>query len=139
VHQTMHAALQLSMGLMLLIFLFSQFEAETLMRWFTADAAVVLAGVVFIKIISWNYLTSALVLTCSGMFQALGNTWPALQSSLLRLVLFAIPVFWLSQQPGFTALHVWLCSAASVICQALFSWWLLRRQYAQRLPQEALA
>lgn len=128
VHQTMRAALQLSVGLMLLIFLFSQLEAESLMRWFTQDAAVVLAGVVFIKIISWNYLTSAVVLTCSGMFQALGNTWPSLLSSAVRLVLFVGPVLWLSQQPAFTPTQVWWCSALSVLVQGLLSFSLLHWQ-----------
>jgi len=128
VHQTMRAALMLSVGLMLLIFLFSQLEAETLMRWFTQDAAVVLAGVVFIKIISWNYLTSAVVLTCSGMFQALGNTWPSLLSSAVRLVLFVGPVLWLSQQPAFTPTQVWWCSALSVLVQGLLSFSLLQWQ-----------
>ncbi|WP_430456458.1 MATE family efflux transporter [Rheinheimera sp.] len=128
VHQTMRAALMLSVGLMLLIFLFSQLEAESLMRWFTQDAAVVLAGVVFIKIISWNYLTSAVVLTCSGMFQALGNTWPSLLSSAVRLVLFVGPVLWLSQQPAFTPTQVWWCSALSVLVQGLLSFSLLQWQ-----------
>ena len=113
---------------MLLIFLFSQLEAETLMRWFTQDAAVVLAGVVFIKIISWNYLTSAVVLTCSGMFQALGNTWPSLLSSAVRLGLFVGPVLWLSQQPAFTPTQVWWCSALSVLVQGLLSFSLLQWQ-----------
>lgn len=137
VHQTMHAALQLSFGLMLLIFLFSQFEAETLMRWFTADTAVVLAGVVFIKIISWNYLTSALVLTCSGMFQALGNTWPSLLSSAVRLLLFILPVLWLSQQPTFTPTQVWWCSALSVLVQGLLSFSLLQWQL-KKMPEPML-
>lgn len=137
VHQTMHAALQLSFGLMLLIFLFSQFEAETLMRWFTADTAVVLAGVVFIKIISWNYLTSALVLTCSGMFQALGNTWPSLLSSAVRLLLFILPVLWLSQQPTFTPTQVWWCSALSVLVQGLLSFSLLQWQL-KKMPKPML-
>ncbi len=137
VHQTMHAALQLSFGLMLLIFLFSQFEAEMLMRWFTADAAVVLAGVVFIKIISWNYLTSAVVLTCSGMFQALGNTWPSLVSSAVRLALFVMPVLWLSQQPAFTPTQVWWCSALSVLVQGLLSFSLLQWQL-KKMPTPAL-
>lgn len=140
VHQTMHAALQLSIGLMLLIFLFSQFEAETLMRWFTADAAVVLAGVVFIKIISWNYLTSALVLTCSGMFQALGNTWPSLLSSAVRLALFVLPVLWLSQQPAFTPKQVWWCSALSVLAQGVLSFsllqWQLKKMHRPALIQQ---
>jgi putative MATE family efflux protein len=137
VHQTLRAALQLSFGLMLLIFLFSQFEAEMLMRWFTADAAVVLAGVVFIKIISWNYLTSAVVLTCSGMFQALGNTWPSLLSSAVRLALFVLPVLWLSQQPDFTPTQVWWCSALSVLVQGLLSFSLLQWQL-KKMPTPAL-
>ncbi|WP_037045568.1 MATE family efflux transporter [Rheinheimera texasensis] len=137
VHQTLRAALQLSFGLMLLIFLFSQFEAEMLMRWFTADAAVVLAGVVFIKIISWNYLTSAVVLTCSGMFQALGNTWPSLLSSAVRLALFVLPVLWLSQQPDFTPTQVWWCSALSVLVQGLLSFSLLQWQL-KKMPTPEL-
>lgn len=138
VHQTLRAALQLSFGLMLLIFLFSQFEAEMLMRWFTADAAVVLAGVVFIKIISWNYLTSAVVLTCSGMFQALGNTWPSLLSSAVRLTLFVVPVLWLSQQSDFTPTQVWWCSALSVLVQGLLSFSLLQWQLKKKLLPQAV-
>lgn len=128
VQQTLRAGLTISIVLMLVIFLFSQLEAEMLMRWFTKDAAVVLAGVIFIKIISWNYLTSAVVLTCSGMFQALGNTWPSLLSSAVRLLLFTGPVLWLSQQPTFTPTQVWWCSALSVLVQGLLSFSLLQWQ-----------
>jgi Na+-driven multidrug efflux pump len=79
------------------------------------------------------------VFTCSGMFQALGNTVPALMSSASRFFTFALPAVWLSRQPGFQLHHVWLVSMASVALQAIFSLWLLRRQFQQRLRPVAAA
>ena len=42
-------------------------------------------------------------LLCSGMFQAMGNTWPALLSSATRLVTFAVPAMWMSIAAGVPA------------------------------------
>ena len=42
-----------------------------------------------------------LVFTSSSLFQALGNTWPSLLSSALRLVIFVGPAIWLSRRSGF--------------------------------------
>jgi Na+-driven multidrug efflux pump len=67
------------------------------------------------------------------MFQALGNTWPSIWSSGTRLVTFVVPVLWLSQQQGFRIEQVWFVSVATVTLQALVSYLLLRRQFAQRL------
>ena len=71
--------------------------------------------------------------TCSGMFQAIGNTVPSLLSSGSRLLTFALPVVWWSQQPGFELHDVWMVSIASVTLQALISLWLLRGQLQQRM------
>jgi MATE family, multidrug efflux pump len=82
------------------------------------------------------------VFTCSGMFQALGNTVPALLSSASRFFTFVLPAVWLSHQPGFQLHHVWLVSMASVALQAVLSLWLLRRQLnlrVQRVPAAAAA
>ena len=35
----------------------------------------------FLQIVSWNFVAMGIVFTCSSMFQALGNTWPALLST----------------------------------------------------------
>jgi Na+-driven multidrug efflux pump len=67
------------------------------------------------------------------MFQALGNTRPALISSASRLLTFALPALWLSQQPSFRIEAVWLLSMASVFAQAVTSLLLLRREFGLRL------
>ena len=70
---------------------------------------------------------------CSGMFQALGNTLPALLSSITRLLTFVLPALWLHQRAGFQLLDVWHLSVASVFVQALVSLALVRRQMGTRL------
>lgn len=86
----------------------------------------------FLRIISWNFVASGLIFTCSGMFQAMGNTLPALLSSASRLLTFVLPGLWMSAQPGFTLRQVWLLSVASVALQALLSLWLVRREQLDR-------
>jgi Na+-driven multidrug efflux pump len=83
--------------------------------------------------ISLNYVASGLIFTCSGMFQALGNTVPSLLSSASRLVTFVLPVLWMSHAPGFTLHQVWVMSVATTTLQALLSLWLLRREFARKL------
>jgi len=95
---------------------------------FTKDAAVVAVGADFLRIISWNFVATGLIFTCSGMFQALGNTTPALISSATRLLTFALPAVWLSTRPGFAIHHVWVLSVATVSGQAVLSYLLLRAQ-----------
>jgi len=137
VRLTFVAALQMTVVLMAVSMLANQLAAEPLMALFSHNSAVIAAGVLFIHIISWNYLTSSIVFCCSGMFQALGNTWPSLISSASRLLLFSAAAVWFSHQPGFRAEHVWVCSALSVLVQACISAWFLRREYRLRLPLAA--
>lgn len=131
---TFVAALKLTLVVMGLSMVANQLAAEPLMALFSQDAAVIAAGALFIHIISWNYLTSSLIFCCSGMFQALGNTWPSLISSVIRLALFTVTAVWCSRQAGFTAEQVWWCSIVSVLVQACVSTWFLRREYRLRLP-----
>lgn len=95
---------------------------------FTKDAAVVAVGADFLRIISWNFVATGVIFTCSGMFQALGNTMPALISSATRLLTFALPAVWMSTRAGFAIHHVWLLSVATVTGQAVLSYILLRAQ-----------
>ena len=118
---------------MLALTLMCQVEPGWFVRGFTQDAGVVAVASEFLRYISWNFVASGIVFTCSGMFQALGNTVPALLSSASRLVTFALPSIWLSRQPGFQLHHVWIVSMVSVALQALRSLGLLRRQFQQRL------
>ena len=78
---------------------------------------------------------SGIVFSCSGMFQALGNTWPSIISSSSRLLTFVVPLVWLTQRAGFSIEQVWYLSVTTVGLQCLFSLWLLRREFRHRLPQ----
>ena len=91
----------------------------------------------YLRIISWNFVATGLIFSCSGMFQALGNTWPSLLSSAFRLFTFVLPVVWLSMRPGFTLTQVWHLSVASVTLQMLMSLWLLRREFRRKLGTAA--
>jgi Na+-driven multidrug efflux pump len=94
---------------------------------------VVAVGATYLRVISLNFVATGLVFTCSGLFQALGNTWPSLASSASRLLTFVVPAVWMSTQPNFTLLHVWYLSVATVTLQALTSLTLLWREFNRRL------
>ena len=133
VRATFRAAAMSSCGVMAALTLFCQWQGTALIRFFTQDAEVVRFGAEFLHIISWNVVAIGLVFTCSSMFQALGNTWPSLISTGLRLFIFALPAIWLSQQPGFTLVQVWYLSVATSTIQAGLSLWLLQGQLRLRL------
>ena len=73
------------------------------------------------------------MLVTSSMFQGMGHTLPALASSALRLLLFAVPAYTLSHRPGFEMRHVWYLSVASVTLQVALNLWLLHREFDARL------
>ena len=90
-------------------------------------------GAEYLRIVSWNFVASGLVFVTSSVFQGLGNTLPALGSSALRLLLFALPAYLLAQRPGFEMRHVWYLSVASVTLQVLINLWLLQRELRSKL------
>jgi Na+-driven multidrug efflux pump len=108
-----------------------------LIRLFTHDARVIAEGGEYLRIISWNFIATGIIFSCSGLFQALGNTWPSLVSSGSRLLTFALPAFWFSLQPGFRIETLWYISVASVAFQTLVSLLLIRREFERRLPVAA--
>ena len=55
------------------------------------DPAVIEVASHFLRVISWNFAASALIFTCSGIFQGLGHTWPALVATASRVVTFVMP------------------------------------------------
>lgn len=123
---------------MLLPTLLCQWNAALLIGLFAEDPAVVAVGADFLRMISWNFVASGMIFTCSGMFQALGNTIPSLVSSATRLLTFALPALWLSTQPGFTLHQLWTLSVVTVTAQAALSVWLLRTQLRKRLEPRAV-
>jgi len=133
VRETLSKAMLLNGGVMVCVTLFFQWRPDLLVAAFTSEAEVVEVGSQFLRIISWNFLAQGIVFTCSGIFQGLGNTRPALLSSFSRMLLFAPIALLLAKQPGFTLEQVWYWSVATVILQAVFSYVLLQRQFRLRL------
>jgi putative MATE family efflux protein len=127
------AAALLSAVLMLVLTLVCQVRPQVFIEFFSRQPEVVEVGATYLRIISWNFVATGLVFTCSGLFQALGNTWPSLASSGSRLFTFVMPAVWLSTRPNFALTEVWYLSVATVTLQALTSLALLQREFRRRL------
>jgi putative MATE family efflux protein len=133
VRETFRVAMLYSVIIMLVLTVMCQFESEFFMRIFSTEAAVIAVGVQMLVISSWNFAANSIIFCCSSMFQALGNTWPTIASSLLRLIIFVGPALWLSTRPGFELAHIWYVSVASMFVQAGVSYLLLRREFRYKL------
>lgn len=133
VRETFRFAATVSVAVMLVVTLLCQWRPEWLVRGFTSEPEVIEVATQFLRLISWNFAASGLIFTCSGIFQGLGHTWPALGSSASRLLTFMLPAIWLSTQPWLEIDHVWYLSVTSVWLQAGLSIVLLRRVMQDRL------
>jgi Na+-driven multidrug efflux pump len=139
VRDTFYRTVVLNSVVMLLVTLFLQWRPDILVAFFTRESDVIEVGATFLRIVSLNFIAQGIVFTCSGMFQGLGDTRPALLSSAARLTLFAPLVIMLASQPGFMLRHVWEISVMTVVLQAVLSVVLLRAQFRRRLPALATA
>ncbi len=138
VRETFRAAVMLETGVMAVITLLCQIAPGSLIALFSKDPHVIEVGTGFLRIISWNFIGSGIIFTCSGMFQAMGNTWPALMSGISRLVIFAIPALWLAAQPGFTLNQLWVVSVVTVLIQAVLSFVLVQMEMRKKLSFAAV-
>lgn len=133
VRETFRTSAMMSCAVMAVLTLLCQIQPAWFIGFFSDEAEVIAVGARFLQLISLNFVAQGLIFNCSGMFQALGNTWPGLASTATRLLIFALPVLWLSSQPGFTIDQVWYLSVITVAIQAGISLWLLRGQMRTRL------
>ncbi|WP_406666275.1 MATE family efflux transporter [Gallaecimonas sp. GXIMD1310] len=120
--------------LMLIAMLLCQWHPAVIARIFTTDATVVQIAVEFLSIMSFAFLAGGITFSCSSFFQGMGNTWPALFSAAMRLLLFAIGVGYLSHQQHFSLTTLWYWMVLVGFLQALLSWLLARREMARQLP-----
>lgn len=134
VRETFRSAALASCAIMAALTLLCQWQGEAMARFFTPEAEVVAVSAQFLGIISWNFVPIGLVFVCSSLFQALGNTWPSMLSTAVRLATFAVPAIWLSHRPGFQLVHAWYLSVGTVFLQAGVSLLFLRAQFRERLP-----
>jgi Na+-driven multidrug efflux pump len=137
VRATFRSAAFMTCGVMLLLTFICQWQSAWLIQRFSIEAGVVAIGAQFLTIISWNFVATGIIFTCSSTFQGLGNTWPSLASSASRLVTFVGPAVWLSGQPWFQIRYLWYLSVATVSAQALVSLLLVRREFQRRLTHDS--
>ncbi|MBC8027054.1 MAG: MATE family efflux transporter [Steroidobacteraceae bacterium] len=133
VRETFTWGVGISVAIMSILGVLVWFEARGFMQVFTTEEAVVLVGAEMLMISAFNFPANGVIFSCSSMFQALGNTWPTIGSSIVRLVVFIGPALWLSTRPGFELHHLWYLSVASMFLQAVVSFTLLRREFAKKL------
>ncbi len=124
--ETFWAAAKIGSIVMGSMTLFAHWRPEWLIRLFAADETTVAVAVDFLRTISWNFIASGLIFTCSGIFQALGNTVPSVISGAVRLVVFAAVAIFVSRLPGFALQHIWYVSVLSTTIQAVLTLWLLK-------------
>lgn len=140
VRETFKLAAAIGIGIMAMWTVVCQFRAASMVQSFTQVPAAVAVGSQFLTVISWNFVASGFIFTSSSLFQGLGNTLPALLSSSIRILTFAIPAFWLASLPDFHLIQLWSVSVASMTLQALVSLWLVRRELQRRLaPKPRMA
>jgi len=138
VKETFTCTTILTCSLMAMLTLACLSQAELMLQGFSDSKEVILISTIFLQIICLNFVPSGLVFTCSGMFQALGNTLPALISTASRLITFIIPAIWLSKQADFQIEQLWHVSVATVCIQASISFYLLKREFKKRLISNEL-
>lgn len=133
VRETLAKALLLNSIVMVTVTLLLQWHPDVLIAFFTDETEVIGIGSDFLRIISWNFFAQGIVFTCSGIFQGLGNTRPALLSSFTRIALFVPLALLISKRSGFEIEHVWYVSVVTVLLQAALSYGLLMRQFRIKL------
>jgi putative MATE family efflux protein len=133
VRKTYLTAAALAAGVMALWAVACHFGAGPMVRFFSADAQVIDVGEEYLRIIAWTFVGSGLVYVSSSMFQALGNTVPPLAASVGRMLLTALPAFYLAHVAGFQLRWIWYLSAWTIVLQVAAVLWLLKREFRLRL------
>lgn len=127
------AAVSMAGAVMAVTAILIYLAAPALMRIFTADPAVNMVGVEYLRIVVVTFVFSGITFVTSSMFQALGNTLPSLATSLLRLLTSVIPAIFLSQVAGFQLTWIWYVGIVAVLLQTTANLVLLQREFAQKL------
>jgi putative MATE family efflux protein len=137
VRETFRVAVAMAAGTMLVLVVACHVIPEAMVRVFSSDPRVIAVGVEYLRIVSWNFVASGIVFVGSSMFQAMGNTLPALASSLVRVLVVVLPAVALSRHPGFELRWIWWLTVVSTTLQMAISLLLLRREFRRRLEFEA--
>jgi len=64
----------------------------------------------------------------------MGNSWPALGASAIRIVTFMIPAIWMARQPWFELRYLFMLSVVTVLLHGVVSYVWLQAEMRKRLP-----
>ncbi len=133
VRETFRLAAVMAGGVMLAWTVVCLVFGAPMVRFFSDDPQVVRVGAEYLEIVSWTFAASGVIYVGSSMFQAMGNTLPALLASLVRIVVVAVPAFMLSRLPGFDLHWIWYLSVIAITVQLVVNLLLLRREFNRKL------
>ena len=133
VRETFRSAACLAIGAMIAFVIICHVAPARMVAVFSSDPQVVGIGDTFLRIVSWNSVPMCIIFVASSLFQAMGNTVPALASSFVRILLVVPAAVLLSRHAGFELRWMWYLSVAAGAAQMMVSLLLLRREFGLRL------
>jgi putative MATE family efflux protein len=133
VRSTMAIGCTMAGGGMAVFAVLTHLFPAALLGVFSKDPATIAVGVDYLRIASWSFVASGLIFVTSSMFQAIGNTVPPLITSFSRIMLVAVPLFFLARIPGFELRWIWYLSASAIVLQMTANLLLLRRELGIRM------
>jgi Na+-driven multidrug efflux pump len=133
VRETFRVAVLCGAMVMVVLTLVVQWQAASLARIFTADPAVIGVAATLLTYLSWNFIPAVVTFTCSSLFQAMGNTWPAFGASAIRIVIFVLPAVWMARQPWFELRHIFMLSVTTVFVHCAIACLWLQAEMRKRL------
>jgi putative MATE family efflux protein len=133
VRAAFRAAVLLAAGVMSLFGVLCHLAPAPLIAFFSTEPQVLAVGTEYLRIVSWTFVGSGVVFVTSSMFQAMGNTLPALFTSFARLMIVMVPAILLSRRSGFELHWLWYLSASAIALQMVMNLALLEREFRLRL------
>jgi putative MATE family efflux protein len=137
VKRTFTTAAGLAVAVMVFWTIVCYFGSAAMVRLFSDDQDVIAVGSEYLRIIAWTFVGSGIIFVASSMFQAMGNTLPALAASFARIVVVAVPAIVMSRMPGFELRWIWYLSAGALAFQLVTVLALLQREFRARLAWPA--
>jgi putative MATE family efflux protein len=119
--ETFRTALALSVGCMAISIAVIQWGPEAAIEPFTGITSVTTIGATFLRWMSLALVPQAIIFVCSGVFQGLGNTRPALISSASRLLVFLPISVWLADARPESLEWLWAAALGTACMQATLS------------------
>lgn len=133
VRQSFWAASCVGALAMLVLTVVCRLWAVPIVSLFSAQNDVIAAAAEYLRVISTTFVASGLIFASASVFQGFGNTRPPFVSSIIRLLVFTVPVLFFLHWPGMTLHNIWLISAASIWVQAVSNLLFLKGEIRTRL------